>query len=288
MIREIEEFFASEGIEFYGVLPIEECYIKKERLLCGKGEFSPKSAICFLAPYYTAEGKNISKYAVSRDYHLYMRNLTEKLTEHLKKLCPDSSSYGFSDHSPINELYAAAKCGLGVIGDNGLLINEKYSSFVFIGEVFTDVLPSELGYNGVNEIKHCLKCGKCKNACPTGALSDYNNACLSDITQKKGELSPEQLMLMIENNTVWGCDICQDVCPYTERAKKNNTITTPIRFFHCDTLDELTLATLDEMDDETFSLRAYSWRKRDTIRRNLVLTEKRSVRNGKSKDFEKE
>jgi epoxyqueuosine reductase QueG len=276
MIKEISEFFKSENIEYFGVLPIEECRLKKEYLLSREDGFSPKSVICLLVPYYTKEGKNISKYAVSRDYHLYMRGLFSRFSEFFSQAYPYNACRCFSDHSPVSELYLAARCGLGVVGENGLLITEKHSSFIFVGEIFTDISAKDLGYVKAEEIKGCIKCGKCKKACPTKCLENYERECLSAITQKKGELSFEEKSLMLDYNTAWGCDICQNVCPYTERAIKNNTIKTPIEFFYEAPIDNLTLKTLDEMSEEEFSMRAYSWRKRETVRRNLLFLEGKS------------
>ncbi len=277
MTRQISEFFKSENIEFFGVLPIEECRLQREYLLKKDG-FNAKSAICFLVPYYTKEGKNLSKYAVSKDYHLYMKGLFSRFYEFFADAYPQNKCLGFADHSPAHELHLAAKCGLGVIGENGLLINEKHSSFVFIGEIFTDISPKDLGYIKAEEIKSCIKCEKCKKACPTKCLENYDSECLSAITQKKGELTREELALMLENNTVWGCDICQNVCPYTERAKKKDTLKTPISFFYEDVIDELTLDVLDKMDEDAFSSRAFSWRGRETIRRNLCVFENQTTK----------
>ena len=157
MIEALSEFFKEECIEFYGVLPIEECRIQKEYLF---RDFMPKSVICFLVPYYTENGDNISKYAVSKDYHLFMKQFLEKLSSILKSGYPQIKTCGFADHSPIYEIEAASKCGLGVIGENGLIINEKYSSFVFIGDLFTDVEAKSLGYVSAEDAKRCFGCKK--------------------------------------------------------------------------------------------------------------------------------
>ena len=283
MLEVLSNFFKEESIEFYGVLPIEECRIQKQYLF---KDFVPKSVICFLVPYYTQEGDNVSKYAVSRDYHLFMKQIFERLSIAFKREFPENEVHGFADHSPIYELEAAAKCGLGFVGENGLIINEKHSSFVFVGDVFTDIDAKSLGYTSAEEIKRCIKCGKCKEVCPTEALLDYSKPCLSAITQKKGVLSEQELSLMIKNNTVWGCDICQNVCPYTEAAIKKGTIQTPIKFFYEDRIHKLSSEILDNMSDEEFNTRAYAWRKRDTIRRNLILTEKANAENEEKRKSE--
>ena len=83
---------------------------------------------------------------------------------------PDCSYRGYGDHSPIDERYAALACGLGIAGDNGLIINEKYGSYVFIGDVICDVPPETLSAMPVGKILHCSHCGRCRSACPTGIL----------------------------------------------------------------------------------------------------------------------
>ena len=271
MRKEIEEFFKKEKIEYFGVLPIEECVFLRRYLLDGEEGFEPKSVICFAVPYYTEEGMNISKYAVSRDYHAYMKSLASRLSLCLSDAFGGSRSIGFSDHSPFSEVALAAKCGLGVIGENGLLITEKYSSFVFIGEVVIDIDAKNLGYVSTEGIKTCIKCGNCKKHCPANCIADKCMECLSAVTQKKGILLQTEESLIKKNNSAWGCDVCQDVCPYTKAAIKNNSLITPINYFHENKIPYLSTEIIDAMDEKEFSLRAYSWRKRETIKRNLVL-----------------
>ena len=157
--------------------------------------------------------------------------------------------------------------GLGVKGKNRLLINKDYGSWFFISEIVTTLrLPAA-------EIKEaeCLGCGKCISACPTHALSEsgFNKElCLSDITQRKGELTPEQKKIIKETGCAWGCDICQEVCPYNR-----NLPDTPIPFFHTQRISHLTLERLDAMDKATFRSYAFAWRGRSVIRRNLLLFE---------------
>ena len=91
--------------------------------------------------------------------------------------------------------------------------------------------------------------------------------CLSAITQKKGELSEHERHLMLENNTVWGCDICQNVCPYTKNAEY-----TKIPFFEKEIITTLTQELVEGMSDEEFSSRAFSWRGRGVLIRNLKIS----------------
>ena len=183
----------------------------------------------------------------------------------MKSSYPTSRFECFADNSPIDERHAAALCGLGMLGDNGLLITEKYSSYVFLGEIITDY-PIE---SEAQEIKHCLKCGKCQLACPMGSIGE----CLSSLTQKKGELSDTDSSAIRKYSCAWGCDICQEVCPYTIRAKRTGSIYTNVDFFKEELIPVLTSEMLQSMSDEDFSQRAYSWRGRNTILRNLRIIE---------------
>ena len=255
--------------------------VEKERA------FQAKSVICYAVPYYTQDGDNISKYALSQDYHIYMASLANRLCEYISENFKGSGCYGFCDHSPLDEVSLAAKCGLGVVGENRLLITEKYSSFVFIGEVFTDIEPKMLGYTKAEQIKTCINCKKCESACPTMALSSLACECFSSITQKKGELSDSEIKLIEKIGSAWGCDICQDVCPYTKKAIKNETILSPIQFFHENKIAKLDCDIMDAMDENEFSMRAYSWRKRETIKRNLEILKKAEYEKAE-KNMEKE
>ena len=159
---------------------------------------------------------------------------------------------------------AALVAGLGIVGDNGLIINEKYGSYVFIGDVVTDIPPEELGAIPPREVGHCHHCGACLRACPTGILRGEGADCLSAITQRKGELTDEEITLMRKYNTAWGCDLCQSACPYNR-----NPLITPIQFFHRERIAYLTRDILDAMDKSAFMRRAFAWRGRKTVERNL-------------------
>ena len=92
--------------------------------------------------------------------------------------------------------------------------------------------------------------------------------CLSAITQKKGELTEWEISLMREHNTVWGCDVCQSVCPFNKEPAL-----TPVSFFYEDRIPHLTREVLDTMNKPTFKKRAFAWRGRKTVERNLDILE---------------
>lgn len=207
------------------------------------------------------KNRNISKYAVVTDYHEVAVAKLEKAADMLRKLYPENEFAVFADNSPIPEVKAACAAGLGARGINTLLITEKYGSYVFIGEIVTD-LETEII---INEYKSCIGCEKCIEACPAKAISKsgFNKkVCLSAVTQKKGELSHEEEKLMKECGCVWGCDICQDVCPMNK-----NAATTEI--------EEFLSSPVAHISEETEIIgRAYEWRGRKVIERNIAIQNK--------------
>ena len=261
----LDKYFNSLGVEYYAVLSYSDCREINSDIMA-REDFIPKSVILYLLPYYNGETVNISRYAASLDYHLALSECANGLIEELRKHCPNLRAKGYGDHSPIDEVGAALVAGLGFIGDNGLIINEKYGSYVFIGDVITDIPPEELGAVSPCEVGHCMHCGACQRACPTGILRGEGTDCLSAITQRKGELTEAEADLMRKHNTAWGCDICQSVCPYNREP-----VITPIEFFHRERISELTRELLDSMDKSTFLRRAFAWRGRKTVERNLDI-----------------
>ena len=137
---------------------------------------------------------------------------------------------------------------------------------VLLLELGTDIESEELGAVQPRDASHCIHCGACKRACPTGILSGDGCDCLSAITQKKGELSEGEAELMRKFNTVWGCDECQKACPYNKSPN-----ITPIEFFRRDRIPKLTSEILNGMSKEEFTKRAFAWRGRKTVERNLEL-----------------
>lgn len=247
----------------WGICPFDE--IKNNLIECRAKSRLPENSetvivACF--PYLLDEpqyrNSNISKYAVVTDYHEVAVARLEKASEMLSKIYPDNQFSVFADNSPIPEVRAACAAGLGVRGLNSLLITPKYGSYVFLGEIVTDL---KINANSV-EYKTCIGCRKCIVACPSKAISEaeFNEkACLSAITQKKGELSVEEKMLMKECGCVWGCDICQDVCPMNKNAAK-----TQIEEFLSSAVPAVSRGC-------ELSHRAYEWRGRKVIERNIDI-----------------
>lgn len=257
----VKAIFTEHLIEYCEAIPFDECSVLYERKIASLG-FSPQTAILFAIPYYAGEfcERNLSLYAVARDYHLFFEGFSRELTEALAALFPHAHFAAFSDNSPIDEREAAAKAGLGLKGKNRLLITEKYASYVFLGEVLTDLPYHEIGTLSDFTIKECEGCGACLAACPK------KDMCLSALTQKKGLLTEEEEGEIRALGLAWGCDACQIVCPHTKHAE-----VTPIAFFKEALIPQLTAESLEAMSEDDFNSRAYAWRGRKTILRNLRL-----------------
>lgn len=253
----------------YGFCPFEK--ISDSLIECRAKSRIPsdaKSIIALLFPYYLGddayEGSDISKYAVVPDYHDTITAILNKTSQELKEAYPDEEFVFFTDNSPIPEVKAALYAGLGVRGLNGLFITKKFGSWVFIGEIVTTMT---LEYPDIrSDDLVCIGCGKCIDACPTKAISDSGiiaERCLSYITQKKGELTDEQKNLIKSSGCAWGCDICQDVCPMNR-----NCASQPIDDF-------LKGAEIKARTDSDISDRAYAWRGKKVIQRNLAILEEK-------------
>lgn len=269
----LTEFLKEQGVFFYAPLPFSKATVFPQKLSRVRLPFAPATVWFFLVPYYACDGENISAYATGHDYHLWAKQFEQKLLPHLRAAMPSASFALFCDNSPINERSGAAACGLGTLGDHGLLIHPLYGTYVFIGEVISDAdaasFPAALPI--IEET--CTHCGGCRAACPGGVLSGDGDGCLSALTQKKGELTKEEAALLRRQGSAWGCDICQEVCPFNQRARQRGTLTTPIPFFHENLLPKLTYEAVEQMTEEAFSCRAYGWRGKETVLRNLRLLE---------------
>ena len=161
----------------------------------------------------------VARYAFGRDYHKVFR---KKLKQLSLKLSAKTSKYRFfADSGPLLERQYAELAGLGYVGKNTMLISKEYGSWILLGEIITDAkLINDTPFD--REKMVCGSCQKCETACPTNALSqDYKidaQKCISYLTiEHKGSI-PEELRPKI-GNWLFGCDICQEVCPHNFRAK---------------------------------------------------------------------
>ena len=229
-----------------------------------------KGLLCYAFPYLADEEEgNISLYARGKDYHKVVGEMLEAECDKLRISYPQNTFLPYVDVSPFPEAYAAAMSGLGKLGKNGLLITEKYGSFVFIG-----VIATNLEVRGKATVENCIGCDACIKSCPNGAISEKGvdkNRCLSEITQKKGELTEDEKALMRKHNTAWGCDICQLVCPMNKGVAK-----THIPQFETDLICTLTSSDLQDSNKQLqkkYSDRAFIWRGAAVLKRNTEILE---------------
>ena len=182
-----------------------------------------KTVIALLINYYPPETISsddnyiIARYAYGADYHDVIRAKLKAVTTFMEQFPGNVKARGFVDSGVITEKVWAQRCGLGWQGKNTLLISPGGGSFFFIGIILTnlELLPDE------PETDHCGTCDKCLKACPTSALdSPYQlnpGRCISYLTiETKEEISPELRTLI--GDRVYGCDICQEVCPYNRHT----------------------------------------------------------------------
>ena len=255
----------ASGLYDFGVRPFSDVSDKLLNCLAkGRLPENPRSIITVLFPYKVpVERGNLSKYAAVPDYHEIAGHMLTTAVGALQKAFGDDFEFvWFVDNSPIPEVYAAARCGLGVLGDNGLLINERYGSYCFIGCIVTSlVIPA----TSDGKIRECRHCGRCIRSCPSGALRGEGGfdrkICLSDISQRKGELTEAEAALLRQGGLVWGCDTCQDVCPLNVDAED-----TYIEPFRARANPSVSVNDLTSAKD-----RAYLFRGRGVVERNIRM-----------------
>ena len=163
----------------------------------------------------------ISKYAYGKDYHFVIKKKLKTLFSLIKKKLGNIEGRVFVDSAPIHERAWAKISGLGWIGKNSLLLNKKMGSYFFLAEIICDL---ELEYD-TPVTDHCGTCTKCIDACPTNAITKAQvidaNKCISYLTIENKNEIPSELSKSF-NNYIFGCDICQDVCPWNKFSKPHN------------------------------------------------------------------
>ena len=183
-----------------------------------------RSMICVALNYYTPTDRpvgdqyaKISRYGWGRDYHRILHKKLKALTTWLQAQGPDIQARYYADTGPVQDKVWAEQAGLGWIAKNGNLITREYGSWVFLGEVLTNLgLPPDRPHT-----THCGTCTRCLEACPTGAIVEPTvvdaNRCIAYHTiENRAETLPETIVPHLQG-WVAGCDICQDVCPWNQR-----------------------------------------------------------------------
>lgn len=183
------------------------------------------SVISLLLNYYPREKQSdlnapkISKYAYGDDYHFVIKRKLKELLKCMQQEIGDFDGRVFVDSAPVLDKVWAAKSGLGWIGKHTNLINQEMGSFFFVAEIICDL---KLEADGPTT-DHCGTCTRCLDACPTEAITDAyvvdGSKCISYFTiELKDDLLPNEMKGKFDNWT-FGCDICQDVCPWNRFSK---------------------------------------------------------------------
>ena len=182
-----------------------------------------KSVVSLLLNYYPSEFQNpdsykISKYAYGQDYHFVIKEKLKELLASIQKTIGEVSGRAFVDSAPVLDKAWAAKSGLGWIGKNSNLLTKKVGSFYFIAELIIDL---ELEYDN-STTDHCGTCTACIDACPTEAIvAPYivdGTKCISYFTIELKENIPQEMKGKLDD-WAFGCDVCQDVCPWNKYSK---------------------------------------------------------------------
>jgi epoxyqueuosine reductase len=185
-----------------------------------------KSVISLVLNYYPSETQNqesykISKYAYGQDYHFVIKEKLNELLYAIQETIGEVSGRAFVDSAPVLDKAWAAKSGLGWIGKNSNLITKKVGSFYFIAELIVDL---ELEYDQATT-DHCGSCTACIDSCPTEAIiAPYivdGSKCISYFTIELKDNIPVEMKGKF-NDWAFGCDVCQDVCPWNKFSKAHN------------------------------------------------------------------
>ena len=235
-----------------------------------------KTVISFGYNYYTDNNRNsndykISNYAWGNDYHIILK---EKLYEIIKIINIYNKDYDYRvcvDTSPIMEKHWAQKAGLGWIGKHTNLINSKIGSWFFLSEIIIDF---ELKYDKPFMYDLCGSCTKCIDACPTGAIDNYildSNKCISYLTIEHRDSIPNSFSGDFDN-WIYGCDICQEVCPWNIKYEKKSDDPNFMKRIEIENKNKIDWENLSvEEYQKTFKKSAIKRTKYSGITRNILF-----------------
>ena len=236
--------------DFHGKMKYMENHFDK-RLDPRKLVPGAKSVISLMCNYFPSEKLNdnsplISKYAYGSDYHVVIKEKLRTLVAELQSAIGNFSSRIFVDSAPVLERSWAMKSGLGWVGKNSNLINKKQGSYFFLAEIICDL---EL-IADVPTTDHCGTCTRCIDACPTEAIHQGKeidgSKCISYFTIELKEQTPDE-MKGKWTEWVFGCDVCQNVCPWNRFSKP-----TTENLFQPTTLNQFSKSDWIEMTEEIF------------------------------------
>ncbi|SHJ85772.1 epoxyqueuosine reductase [Clostridium cavendishii DSM 21758] len=234
-----------------------------------------KTIISIAFPYLYEESQNIdgfSLYTRGKDYHYVVNSYLQKICSLIEELGGEAKC--FVDSNTLPERYIAYLCGIGFIGKNNLIITEKYGSYVFLGEIITDLEienSTNRNFEDIKKFAECDICEECYNTCPTKSINRNKknpNICMSYITQKK---DIEDKFLNLMNGRIFGCDTCQISCPKNKDIKYSNLDEfKPLEFMNITNTEKILELTNGDFK-ETFKLTSCGWRGKNVIIRNALI-----------------
>ena len=293
--QKIKDFCNTLGLDTIGFIPCREfnelidfyTYRKKNNL---ENEFEEediekrinpniymedgKTIISIAFPYYKGEetvNNGFSIYTKRLDYHKVLKKYLNEICEYIRSLGGKAESFVDSNYLP--ERYIAYLAGIGFIGRNNMIITEKYGSYVFLGEIITDLdieCSDRKNFNEILDYIECRDCNICIGECPTKSINKLKinpNICLSYITQKKN-ISDKEIKLLKGN--IFGCDFCQLKCPYNENIKGD--ILEEFKVLEYMNEDIYKYANMDnKFFKEKISCTSCGWRGKNVIKRNAII-----------------
>ncbi|MDU4324143.1 MAG: tRNA epoxyqueuosine(34) reductase QueG [Clostridium celatum] len=234
-----------------------------------------KTIISIAFPYLWVENNienGFSKYTKGFDYHRVVKKYLDRICDFIKSNGGEAIS--FVDSNTLPERYIAYLSGVGFIGRNNMIITEKYGSYVFLGEIITDLELADddvRRFENIKKYKECGKCTRCYKECPTNSININRinpNICSSYITQKK-ELSDVEIKLL--KNKVFGCDICQNICPYNESIKFSKLEEFKPLEFMCNLSSDIYADMNNKFFKDNISKTSCGWRGKNVIKRNAII-----------------
>ena len=241
-----------------------------------------KTIISIAFPYCSSEDFNcnnngFSIYTKRYDYHRVVKKYLDEICKFIESL--GGRAVGLVDSNSLPERYIAYLSNVGFIGKNNMIITKKHGSYVFLGEIITDLeIESETKrtFNMIANYEECGECRICIGECPTKSINKIKinpNICLSYMTQKK-ELNDKEINLLKKKGNIFGCDFCQLKCPYNENLEGKALK----EFEILDYMNEepYIYANMDnKYFKEKISKTSCGWRGKNVIRRNAIINLKK-------------
>lgn len=251
------------------------------RIDSGKWFEEGKTIISIAFPYVFLEKDNKVKSQKENGFSIYTQGLDYHyvVNKYQNEICKIIESYGgktknFVDSNTLPERYLAFISGVGFIGKNNMIITKKYGSYVFLGEIITDLEiydEDKRNFDEIDLFKECGDCNICYDKCPTKSINSVRkncNICLSYITQKK-ELKDWEIEKL--EGRMFGCDTCQFSCPYNKKIE-NTKIEEfrPLNFFN-EYNDNYIISMNNSQFKESFKKTSSGWRGKNIIKRNAMI-----------------